>query len=66
MSRYISEKLRLQVATRANFRCEYCLLWERFSFYTFHIDHIISLKHGGKTILRNLANACPICIHETG
>lgn len=61
MSRYIAETLRLFVAQRANFRCEYCLLPEDTSFYTFHIDHIISIKHGGLTIKANIANACPIC-----
>ena len=61
MSRYIAEALRLFVAQRANFCCEYCLLPEYASFYTFHIDHIISIKHGGLTESENLANACPIC-----
>jgi HNH endonuclease len=61
LSRYIAESLRLFVAERADFRCEYCLLPEYASFYTFHIDHIISLKHGGLTEEKNLANACPIC-----
>lgn len=27
----------------------------------FQLEHIISLKHGGKTALENLAYACPIC-----
>ncbi len=61
MSRYISETLRLFVAQRANFRCEYCLLPEDASFYTFHVDHIIGIKHGGLTDKNNLAFACPIC-----
>jgi hypothetical protein len=61
VSHYISDILRLFVAQRAGFRCEYCLLPEYASFYTFHIDHIISLKHGGLTTKENLANACPIC-----
>ena len=61
MSRYIAEPLRLLVAQRADFRCEYCLLPEDASFYTFHIDHIISIKHGGLSDSDNLAYACPIC-----
>ena len=27
----------------------------------FHVDHIISLKHGGSEELENLAYACPFC-----
>ena len=61
MSRYVSEKLRIAVAKRANHCCEYCLLPENKSFFTFHIEHIISLKHGGTTSLENLAFSCQIC-----
>lgn len=61
MSRYVSEKLRTAVAKRANQCCEYCLLPENKSFFTFHIEHIISLKHGGTTTLENLAFSCQIC-----
>lgn len=61
MSRYIPTYLRILVAERALFRCEYCRLFEIFSFYTFQIEHIISLKHSGKTIAKNLAYACPFC-----
>lgn len=32
---------------------------------SFHIEHIISLKHGGNSELDNLAYACPVCnIHK--
>ncbi len=61
MSRYISDNLRQLVSKRAEYRCEYCCLSEKRSFFTFHIDHIVSLKHGGKTLAKNLALACPIC-----
>lgn len=61
MGEYISDKLRLAVAKRAYNLCEYCLIHQSDSFFTFHIDHIISLKHGGTTILKNLANSCAIC-----
>jgi hypothetical protein len=30
------------------------------------IDHIISIKHGGKTKAENLAYACPICNGNKG
>lgn len=62
----ISEKLRLQVAQNADFKCEYCLTPEFFLATTFHIDHIRSVKHGGKTTLRNLAYACPHCNQNKG
>jgi len=60
MSRYIPESLRILVAERAKHRCEYCLLPAQDSLFTFHIDHIISIKHGGETDLNNLAYACQI------
>ena len=47
MSKYIPEKLRIQVAERAHFCCEYCHVNQDDSFLAFEIDHIISLKHGG-------------------
>jgi HNH endonuclease len=62
----ISEKLRQQVAKNADYRCEYCLTPEFFLATTFHIDHIRSIKHGGKTISENLAYACPHCNQNKG
>ena len=33
---------------------------------TFHIEHIIPLSAGGKTVLENLAIACPSCnLHKS-
>ena len=61
MSRYISDKLRALVAHRAGFRCEYCRLLAEDAFFRFHIDHIVSVKHGGETVEENLAYACQIC-----
>jgi HNH endonuclease len=58
---YIPESIKIVVFKRANQQCEYCLINENFSFFSFHIEHIISMKHGGKTELDNLALACPIC-----
>lgn len=62
----ISGKLRQQIAKNANFKCEYCLTPEFFLATTFHIDHIKSIKHGGKTLLQNLAYACPHCNQNKG
>jgi 5-methylcytosine-specific restriction endonuclease McrA len=50
MSRKISPKLKELVKQRANFRCEYCRLSAELSYFPFHIEHIISLKHGGKLL----------------
>lgn len=66
MSRYISESLRRLIAERAKFRCEYCLVSESNSFYTFQVDHIKSIKHGGTSDPENLAFACIICNRNKG
>lgn len=61
-SSYISTELRRHVAERAGDSCEYCLVPILFGFATpYHIDHIISEKHGGPTAIENLALACPAC-----
>ncbi len=57
----ISNSLRPIVAKRAGYRCEYCRIPEYDNLVLFHIEHIISLKHGGTTDLGNLAYACPCC-----
>lgn len=66
MSRYIADDMRQMVAERANFRCEYCYLPEIHAFFSFHIDHIIPLKHGGLTTIDNLAYACMYCNRNKG
>jgi|SRR6185312_2399679 len=62
----IREQLKLQIADRAHFRCEYCLLPDAVSFYNFHVDHIRSLKHGGASDISNLAYCCPDCNYCKG
>ena len=57
----IDPGLRQQVARRASFRCEYCLLHEEDSFSPHQVDHIISRKHGGLSVLDNLAYSCLRC-----
>lgn len=66
MSKKIPVHFRLLVADRANYRCEYCHVPELFLATTFHIDHIFSQRHGGKTILENLAFCCPHCNQNKG
>jgi len=57
----ISVALRREVRERADERCEYCLLPESQAFFPHEIDHLIALKHGGKTTSANLALACFDC-----
>lgn len=38
----ISKSTRLEVAKRANHRCEYCHLHEEDMFLSFELDHIIA------------------------
>ena len=66
MNRYIPERLRKLVAQRALNRCEYCHLHAFDAYYSHQIEHIVSLKHGGKTILENLALACAHCNSNKG
>lgn len=66
MSRYVDEELREFVATRAGHICEYCLIHEEDTFFQCHVDHIVSIKHGGQTVAENLAYACAICNRKKG
>jgi HNH endonuclease len=61
MSVFIAERLRQFVQKRAKNRCEYCRVSVLNAYFSFHIDHIVSLKHGGLTIVDNLAFACALC-----
>jgi HNH endonuclease len=49
------------VRTRANNRCEYCLLPQDASSLRHHIEHVIPRQHGGSDDLSNLALACHRC-----
>ena len=66
MSRQIPEMLRAAIAQRAEHRCECCRVFERDMVYRFQGDHILSRKHGGETILDNLAFACSTCNQNKG
>lgn len=52
---------RLLIATRAKYRCEYCLMLEAYSPSTFEIEHITPISKGGTNDLANLALACGGC-----
>lgn len=66
MSRYISEGIRQLVASRANWRCEYCLLHQDDALFVHELEHIISIKHGGESEAENLALACIFCNRNKG
>lgn len=61
MSGYVSEFLRRSIASRAQGRCEYCLIREDDTDLGLQVEHIISEKHGGPTTGENLAMACVFC-----
>lgn len=62
----IPNYIKAEIAKRADYKCEYCHLPEKVSFYNFHLDHIKSLKHGGLSNLDNLAYCCPDCNYYKG
>ena len=66
MARWISAELRQTIADRPKQLCEYCLIAEADTFYGCHVDHIISLKHGGSSEPDNLAYACALCNRAKG
>ena len=63
---YVSAELRRLVLERAEGLCEYCLIAEEDSGYGCEVDHVISKKHGGRTVENNLALACTICNQAKG
>jgi hypothetical protein len=65
-STYISASLRRQVEARANYCCEYCGLPSGVAFYPHEIDHTVAEKHGGQTVLENLALTCWRCNRHKG
>lgn len=66
MSNYISPETRQTVVSRANYICEYCLIAEEDAYFRFQVEHIISRKHGGSSVLENLALACVFCNRYKG
>jgi hypothetical protein len=53
--------LERQVRQRAGGRCEYCRHPAATALMPFEIDHIIAIKHRGRTITGNLAVTCVHC-----
>jgi hypothetical protein len=57
----ISAALRSLVVERAGNRCEYCRLAQESQIATFPVDHVTPVTLEGRTLLDNLALACPRC-----
>jgi hypothetical protein len=53
--------LREFVRSRAGGLCEYCRISERFTLAEHQLDHVVAMKHGGRTVAGNLALACAVC-----
>ena len=66
MSSDLSEALRRLVAERADHLCEYCLVHEVDLYHGCEVDHVVSVKHGGTTVMENLAYACFHCNRHKG
>ena len=63
----MSATLRLSVRKRAEGRCEYCGLPDLVPhLMRFHLEHIRSRRHGGLSLLNNLAWACARCNERKG
>jgi hypothetical protein len=54
------------VFERAGGCCEYCRQSQIDSPFPYHIEHIISEKHGGATDEGNLCLSCPDCNYRKG
>ena len=66
MGNNFSSAIRKFIASRADYRCEYCKKPEIIANFSFHIEHIISQQHGGSDNLDNLAYACSWCNWKKG
>jgi hypothetical protein len=58
--------LREHVFVRARGCCEYCLINQADSWSSHEVDHIRAVKHGGRTVIGNLALACYYCNRHKG
>ena len=63
---YISAELRRLIISRANGRCEYCLVPQNAVYSPPQPDHIIAEQHGGQTEADNLALSCLHCNRHKG
>jgi HNH endonuclease len=66
MSEYVPAELRRQVRSRADQRCEYCLIREEDALLPHEPVHIVATKHRGETRDTNLAWTCFVCNRAKG
>ncbi len=57
----ISNKIRSEVTTRADYRCEYCRTSSRIIGMPLVMEHILPKTAGGKDESKNLAASCYRC-----
>ena len=65
-SEHIPARLRRLVTARARECCEYCLVPQAFALASHEVDHVVATKHGGATVLENLALSCFHCNRYKG
>lgn len=58
---HIPDQFRRLVIERAFGCCEYCLIHQDHTPEPHHVDHLLAIKHNGKTESSNLALACARC-----
>jgi hypothetical protein len=58
---YVPANLRDLTIERAGGCCEYCRISQDSVDVSFHIEHVIAVSHGGKTVETNLALSCLRC-----
>ena len=56
-----SSDVRRRVAAGAGDGCEYCRIHQDSAASAHQVDHVIAEKHGGQTVLENLALCCTTC-----
>ncbi len=61
MTTHIPAAVRQAIRQRARLSCEYCRIPEAATFVGCQVDHVIAEKHGGQTVLDNLALSCVFC-----
>ena len=63
---HIPDRLRRMVIERAGGHCEFCLVHQDDVPFSHHVDHLVALKHGGRTESNNLGLACLKCNRYKG
>ena len=66
MSQRIPKALKQLIREQAVRRCEYCGVHEDDCVLSHRPDHIVARKHGGETVLENMAWSCFWCNAHKG